>query len=66
MRKIDREKIDAFLVDLTQLTKKYGIVIHGCGCCDSPSLHAIEDDQQDCSYQYQDEGGAGTPEIAFK
>ncbi len=30
--------IDGFLRALTKLTKRYGIVIGGCGCCDSPWL----------------------------
>jgi len=41
--KINPEKIEAFLTELTELTKKHGIVIHGCGCCGSPSLFDIED-----------------------
>ena len=27
-----------FLKELTELTKKYGIAIEGCGCCSSPYL----------------------------
>lgn len=34
-----QQKIAAFLVDLTELTRKHGIYIHGCGCCGSPSLN---------------------------
>ena len=66
MKNIDKEELHAFLVGLTQLTRKHGIVIHGCGCCNSPSLHALNKDEQTCYYHYQEEGGAGTPEIAFK
>lgn len=36
----DEEK---FKEELTALTKKYGIVIWGCGCCGSPSLMDLED-----------------------
>lgn len=32
------EQITAFLDDLTEVTKKHGIKIHGCGCCGSPCL----------------------------
>lgn len=32
------EKEAAFLVELTELTKKHGVYITGCGCCGSPSL----------------------------
>lgn len=33
------EKNDKFLEELTELTKKYGIEIGGCGCCGSPWLN---------------------------
>lgn len=29
-----------FVVELEALTKKYGVRIGGCGCCDSPWLSA--------------------------
>ena len=31
----------AFLDELTLLTKKHGIVIAGCGCCGSPFLYDL-------------------------
>lgn len=31
-----------FLVGLTELTKKTGIAIGGCGCCGSPYLSEVE------------------------
>ena len=33
------ERTDKFLEELTELTKKHGIEICGCGCCDSPWLN---------------------------
>lgn len=36
---MDRDKVNAFLRDLTELTNNYGIAIGGCGCCDSPYLY---------------------------
>lgn len=37
----------AFLLELRDLTRKYGISIEGCGCCDSPWLeHDINLDDQ--------------------
>jgi hypothetical protein len=33
---------DEFLNELTELTKKYGVIIHGCGCCSSPSLYELK------------------------
>ena len=34
--RVSRERVDAFLTELTELSKKHGIVIDGCGCCSSP------------------------------
>ena len=31
-------KFDAFLADLAAITKRHGVEIAGCGCCDSPYL----------------------------
>lgn len=45
------EKESAFLAELTELSKKHGIIVTGCGCCGSPSLH-----MQDCS---NDQSGYG-------
>jgi hypothetical protein len=36
---MDRDKVNAFLRDLAELTNNYGIAIGGCGCCDSPYLY---------------------------
>jgi hypothetical protein len=37
---LTREAEAAFLAELTELTRKHGITIHGCGCCASPYLMA--------------------------
>jgi hypothetical protein len=31
-----------FLVELSALSQKYGIMIEGCGCCGSPALLEIK------------------------
>lgn len=36
--RIEKERIDAFLAELTELSHKYSIRIGGCGCCGSPYL----------------------------
>lgn len=35
---MNREKVNEFLVELSELTKKHGVEIAGCGCCDTPYL----------------------------
>jgi len=38
----DYGKVKEFLSDLSTLAKKYGIAIHGCGCCGSPMIYGLE------------------------
>jgi hypothetical protein len=40
---LTQERIDAFLKDLTELTRRHEIDISGCGCCSSPGLGHTED-----------------------
>jgi hypothetical protein len=35
-------KEKAFLIELTELTRKHGIQVVGCGCCGSPSLYPLQ------------------------
>lgn len=37
------EQQEQFLEELSELTRKHGIVIAGCGCCGSPSLSDLEE-----------------------
>ena len=37
-----QQKEREFLIGLTELTRKTGIEICGCGCCGSPTLNAAE------------------------
>jgi hypothetical protein len=34
-----------FIKELGNLTRKYKIRIYGCGCCGSPSLEQIDEDE---------------------
>lgn len=54
------EKQQAFLRELTELSRKHGIIITGCGCCGSPGM-----DDQDCSDPQAGYGTDGTSEIAW-
>jgi len=35
-------KVKEFLSELSELSKKYGIAIHGCGHCGSPMIYGLE------------------------
>jgi len=43
MKEIDKKIKRKFLKKLTELTRKTGIGISGCGCCGSPYLFEIRD-----------------------
>lgn len=36
---MDQAKTAAFLAELTELSRRHGLFISGCGCCGSPSVH---------------------------
>jgi hypothetical protein len=44
---------EKFLEELSELTRKYGITIGGCGCCGSPWLMEMEDGETDSEYRYR-------------
>lgn len=48
---LNDQTVSAFLKDLTELTKKHGIEICGCGCCGSPWL-AVLDKRTQASEDY--------------
>ena len=41
---------NAFLDELTALTRKHRVVIGGCGCCGSPFVTALKQDEE--GYEY--------------
>ncbi len=40
------ERVEAFLEELSVLTRKHGIAIGGCGCCGSPYLSDLTETQR--------------------
>ena len=55
---MDREnRVEAFMKDLEQLTKKHGIVIDACGCCGSPWVEDMETHEMLASHLYYEEDG---------
>ena len=34
--------IDNFLTEISEVTKKYGFIIGGCGCCGSPYMTKVD------------------------
>lgn len=51
--------VKEFLEELTNLTKKYGIVIEGCGCCGSPLLYFDAEIKGSEHYKICEEGLTG-------
>ena len=43
----DRDGLIDFLRDLRELALKHGLKVGGCGCCGSPFLMELEDDEWD-------------------
>lgn len=39
------EQIKMFLYELTELTKRHKVEVVGCGCCGSPWLSLLSDEQ---------------------
>lgn len=38
----NKEKLNKFLEELSELSNKYGFAIGGCGCCGSPWVATID------------------------
>ena len=59
--------LDQFLKELTELTKKHGLAIGGCGCCGSPFIFEVKGNKEHATdldwdekaekYTYYDEEG---------
>lgn len=46
-QEIDRDALTDFLRDLRELALKHGVKVGGCGCCGSPVLLELEDEEWD-------------------
>lgn len=68
---------EAFIEELTALSKKYRVIIGGCGCCDSPYLvdfdfsveHLWQDEldkdiEKNCYYMNEDCGNLRFKKVA--
>lgn len=64
---IDMNNYESFLKELTELTKKYRIVIGGCGCCQSPWMSAYTKDafKAQVAGEYQRNLMRGRPELEW-
>ena len=57
----DKEKLDSFLEELSELSNKYGFEIGGCGCCGSPWVVSMDSGEffenltfEDNAYKFDD------------
>lgn len=49
------KKVKCFLNELSELTRKHGIKICGCGCCGSPWIEDIRTGNMVDNLEYNDE-----------
>lgn len=45
VKKLDEKAVKNFLIDLSKLYKKHKLCLAGCGCCGSPYIKELEDEQ---------------------
>jgi hypothetical protein len=41
----EKERNELFMKELTTLSKKHGVKIWGCGCCGSPQLSTMKEEE---------------------
>ena len=54
------KRLEDFLKELTELSKKYGLYIGGCGCCGSPWIRDTKGWLDTDSLSFNDEKGCYT------
>lgn len=53
----NEEKLEAFLDELSALTRKHGLKIWGCGCCGSPCIQTMDGKTlHECLYFDEEKG----------
>jgi len=63
---IKKNKYDYFLNELTRLSQETGLIIGGCGCCNSPFISEIDKKKlQNCHYILNKTTEPDIPEIEF-
>jgi hypothetical protein len=48
-------RIEQFILELTRLSKKHGVIISGCGCCNSPDVSESSDMDPEAGYAFPGE-----------
>ena len=56
----------AFVAELQQLTRKYKVAIAGCGCCQSPWLHPLGEDELTESHRYYYMDPMDDPDLVWR
>lgn len=46
----------AFIIELEALSRKYNLIISGCGCCGSPFIEELEDKELQLEAGYANQG----------
>jgi len=59
------KEMGAFLAELSALTAKHGFVISGCGCCFSPRVDKIDDEQRKGHVYFVQAGDEVDPEAGL-
>lgn len=51
---MNKDRLNDFLSELSELTKKYEIAIGGCGCCGSPYITDFKKQYQGDNLEFDD------------
>jgi len=62
---LTKEQVKKFLEELTELTRKHGIKVCGCGCCGSPWLDVISIDELGYEYEVSSDWSSSFDSLIF-